>query len=289
MSSVPQSAGNAFRIGEIRCVPISDGDLAYDRSLLCEKDAARIAAMPEQVSVPYTALLVDMGARRILIDTGAGALAPSTGRLEKNLQLAGLQATDIDMVVLSHAHPDHIGGLALEDGTPRFPNARILMSQREYDAWHSTGLRTRLGSGSVCGSPELENLMGASVDRCLTPMRDRLEWLSDEEEIAPGVMAIDTPGHTPGHLSIQISSNGESLVYAGDVLLMRDQIVHPDWASAFDLDVPTLITTRRRLLDRSAADRSIVFHYHFGEAGRVNRRGTQFQWEPFQSGVMNTP
>lgn len=284
MSTVPQSTVNAFHIGEIRCIPISDGDLVYDRKFLCGKDPRQKAAMPEQVSVPYTALLVDTGELRILIDTGAGSLAPSTGHLEKNLQLAGFQATDIDVVVLSHAHPDHIGGLTLEDGTPRFSNARVLMSQREYDIWHSAGLRSRLGTGSVCGSPELENLMEVWVDRHLTPMRDRLEWLLDEQEIAPEVIAIDTPGHTPGHLSIQISSEGESLVYAGDVLIMEDQVVHPDWTSAFDLDVSTLLATRRRLLDRSAADRSIVFHYHFGESGRVDRRGTQFEWEPLHKG-----
>jgi glyoxylase-like metal-dependent hydrolase (beta-lactamase superfamily II) len=235
--------------------------------------------VPEQVLVPYTPLLVDTGSHRVLIDTGAGPLAPSTGHLEESLSRAGFRASDIDVVILSHAHPDHIGGLAREDGTARFPNARVLMSRREYDFWHSADLRSRLGSGAVYGSPELESLMGGWIERYLPLVRDRIEWLTDEAEIVPGIAAVDAPGHTPGHLGVAISSGTESLLFPGDALIMPNQVVHPDWTSIFDLDAQTLIATRRRLLDRAATDRSIVFNYHFGEAGCFGRRGTQFECE----------
>jgi len=279
MSPVSASAVGAIRVGDFRCYPISDGDHLYPRAALCGDDPERSMGLPEKVLVPYTPLLVDTGSHRILIDTGAGPLAPSTGHLEESLSRAGFQASDVDVVVVSHAHPDHIGGLAREDGTMRFPNARVLMSRREYDFWHSSDLRGRLGSGSVYGSPELETLMGVWIDRYFAPVRDRLEWLAGEAEIAPGIEAIDAPGHTPGHLGIAISSGTESLLFAGDVLIMPAQVVHPDWTSMFDLDAQQLISTRRRLLDRAATDRSIVFHYHFGEAGRFGRRGLQFEWE----------
>lgn len=274
MSPVP-----AIRVGDFRCYPISDGDLLYPRTALCGDDPERTIGVPEQVALPYTPLLVDTGSHRILIDTGAGALAPTTGHLEESLSRAGFTATGIDVVVLSHAHPDHIGGLALEDGTARFPNARVLMSRKEYDFWYSADLRSRLGTGSVYGNAELESLMGGWIDRYLSPVRDRLEWLAGEAEIAPGIAAVDAPGHTPGHLAVAISSGTESLLFAGDLLMMPDQVVHPDWTSIFDLDAQKLIATRRRLLDRAATDRSIVFHYHFGEAGRFLRRGLQFEWE----------
>ena len=154
------------------------------------------------------------------------------------------------------------------------------MSRKEYDFWYSDDLRNRLGSGSLYGSAELETLMRGWIDRYLPVVRERLEWLADEAEIVPGIAAVDTPGHTPGHLGVAISSGTESMLFAGDVLIMPSQVVHPDWTSMFDLDAQTLIATRRRLLDRAATDRSIVFHYHFGEAGRFGRRGSQFEWEP---------
>jgi glyoxylase-like metal-dependent hydrolase (beta-lactamase superfamily II) len=153
------------------------------------------------------------------------------------------------------------------------------MSRREYDFWHSADLRSRLGSGSLYGSPELENLMATWVDRYLTPVRDRLEWLADEDEVAPGIEVIYAPGHTPGHIGIGVTSGADSLLYAGDLLVMSNQVAEPNWTTIFDLDAQQIVATRRRLLDRAATDRSIVFHYHFGEAGRFGRRGTQYAWE----------
>ena len=279
MSPDRENSIGAICVGDIKCYPIPDGDHFYPRTALCGEDPERTMGLPEQVLVPYTPMLVDTGSQRILIDTGAGPMASSTGHLEESLARAGFEVSDIDVVVLSHLHPDHIGGLALEDGTLRFPNARVLMSGREYDFWHSADLRNRLGTGSVYGAPELENLVGGWIDKYLPPVRDRLEWLADGSEIAPGIEAIDAPGHTPGHLAISISSESESLLYAGDVLLLQNQVVHPDWTSIFDLDALGLISTRHRLLDCAATDRSIVFHYHFGDAGRFVRRGPQFAWE----------
>jgi glyoxylase-like metal-dependent hydrolase (beta-lactamase superfamily II) len=202
--------------------------------------------------VPYTPLLVDTGTHRILIDTGAGPLAPSTGHLEESLSRAGFQASDIDVVVLSHAHPDHIGGLAREDGTIRFPNARVLMSQREYDFWHSVDLRSRLGSGSVYRSPELESLMGGWIDRYLPPVRDRLEWLAGEAEIALGIVAIDAPGHTPGHLAIAISSGYRVAVVCG----RRIAYAEPGCPSGLDLDIRSGCTEAHRNAPPVARSRS---------------------------------
>ncbi len=279
MSPDGANLAGAICVGDFRCYPIPDGDHLYPRSALCGDDPEQTIGLPEQVLVPYTPLLVDTGAHRILIDTGAGPMAPSTGFLEESLARAGFNVGDIDVVVLSHLHPDHIGGLALEDGTLRFHNARVLMSRREYDFWHSADLRARLGTGSVYGIPEVENLMSGWIDKYLPPVRDRLEWITGGSEIAPGIEAIDAPGHTPGHLGVAISSQTESLLYAGDLLLMQNQVLRPDWTSKFDLEAQKLIATRHRLLDRAATDRSIVFHYHFGDAGRFGRRGTQFAWE----------
>lgn len=266
-------------IGAFRCYPIADGDLLYPRATLAGQDLERVAAFPEQVAVPYTPLLVDTGTHRVLIDTGAGPLAPSAGFVETSLQRAGYQTADVDTVVISHAHPDHIGGLLREDGSARFPNARILISEKEYDFWHSAELQSRLGSGGMYGDVHLEQVMKAWVERYLTPLRERLEWVVDEAEIAPGLVAMHTPGHTPGHMAIAISCGSNSMVYAADALVVAGQVSAPSWTTMFDLDPQTLIATRKKLLDRCATDQSIMFHYHFGGVGVVRRKGGQMEWE----------
>ncbi|MGA7317009.1 MAG: MBL fold metallo-hydrolase [Silvibacterium sp.] len=115
MSLDPESSVGAICVGDIKCYPIPDGNHLYPRTALCGDDPERAIGLLEQILVPYTPLLVDTGAQRILIDSGAGPMAPSTGHLEESLSRAGFHVSDIDVVVLSHLHPDHIGGLALED------------------------------------------------------------------------------------------------------------------------------------------------------------------------------
>jgi glyoxylase-like metal-dependent hydrolase (beta-lactamase superfamily II) len=140
-------------------------------------------------------------------------------------------------------------------------------------------LRSKMGSGSIYGDAQLETLMTTWIERYLTPLRDPLEWVSNETEIAPGLIAIDAPGHTPGHVAIAIWSGSNSLVYAADSLILPAQVAAPSWTTLFDLDPQTLIATRERLLDRCATDRSVMFHYHFGGVGAVRRRGAHMVWE----------
>ena len=235
---------------------------------------------PETLVVPYTPLLVVSGGLRILIDTGAGPLAPTTGRLGTSLANAGFQPDEIDLVVLSHAHPDHIGGLLADDGAVMFPNARFVMSRREYDLWHSTEMRNGLGTGAIFGNPHIEELMSAWVARYLTPMVHRMEWVDSELEIAPGITVFPAAGHTPAHCGVAISSGSETLLYAADAFGMPEHIAHPEWTSSFDLDRPQTVATRKRLLDRAATEHCRVYDYHFSRVGAVMRHGTGFAWEP---------
>jgi glyoxylase-like metal-dependent hydrolase (beta-lactamase superfamily II) len=199
--------------------------------------------------------------------------------MRASLQRAGFQTSDIDTGVLSHGHPDHIGGLLAEDGSVMFPNARILMSRREFDLWHESALRQRLGSGAVYGNPHMEEIMVAWIDRYLIPISDRLEWVEAESEIAPGITLFAAPGHTPFHLGVSIASGSETLLYAGDAFALPEHVAHPEWTSSFDLDRTQTVATRGKLLDRAASDHSRVFHYHFAHVGAVTRRGNGFEWE----------
>jgi len=284
MTPANAPASESFRVGEFVCSPVPDGERVYPRSAAfgADADPTVVAQYPDHFAVPYTPLLVSTGEHRVLLDTGAGPLAPATGRLQASLAKADCRPDEIDLVVLSHAHPDHIGGLIAEDGSLVFPNARIVTGRREYEFWHSSELRNRLGSGTVYGDPGLENLMGAWVDRYLPPIRDRLELESPngEREVIPGVTLFDAPGHTPGQLGAAIHSGGETLLYTADAFAMAEYIAHPDWAFPFDLDRETAAATRRGLLDRAAADHCLVFHYHFARFGAVIRHGAGFCWEP---------
>ncbi len=274
-----------FHVGEMVCYPIPDGDFVYPRAaaLPPEMEPAAMEAFPATFVVPYTPLLVVSGDLRILLDTGAGPLAPTTGRLRASLNRAGYQPDEIDLVVLSHGHPDHIGGLLAEDGAPVFPQARLLMSHSEYDLWHSGEMRNRLGTGAVYGSPHIEDLMRDWVDRYLTPLGDRMEWVEPGCELVPGIALFPARGHTPDHFGVAISSGADSLLYTADAFTMPEQIAHPEWTSAFDLDRPLTVVTRKRLLDRAATERSRVYHYHFSQVGAVVRHGTGFAWEHQES------
>ena len=281
MSTVSARVAQPFHVGEFVCHPVPDGEFVYPRAALLPPEAndTIVTSFPEKLAVPYTPLLVVAGQRRILIDTGAGPLAPSTGGMRASLQRAGFQTTDIDFVVLSHAHADHVGGLLAEDGSVMFPNARILMRRGEYDFWQSAELRQRLGSGAVYGNPEIENVIRIWVDRYLVPVRDRLQWVEAESEIVPGVTAFAAPGHTPFQLGVAVASGSETLLYTGDAFALPEHVAHPEWTSSFDLNRAQTVTTRGRLLDRAATGHSRVFHYHFAHVGHVVRHGAGFAWE----------
>jgi glyoxylase-like metal-dependent hydrolase (beta-lactamase superfamily II) len=165
------------------------------------------------------------------------------------------------------------------------------MPRQDYEFWHKEGTRRLIEAGSLYRIPRMNLVIAGFIERCLPPVRDRLEWLDDGREVVPGISAFPSPGHTPGHMCIAVASTGESLIFSGDVLIVPEQVAQPEWTSAFDLDRPQLVETRRRLFDRAAADRSILYGYHMQRPGRVVRRGAAYEWEPSTSpsGLQWTP
>jgi glyoxylase-like metal-dependent hydrolase (beta-lactamase superfamily II) len=198
----------------------------------------------------------------VLFDTGLGQ---GFSQLMPTLELIGVSPADITTVVLSHFHPDHIGGVA-PDGAVAFPNAQYVFGQVEWDFLNSGGNEGALGT--------------------LQPVVDagQMAYYADGDEIAPGIIAVAAPGHTPGHTGFIISS--------GDQVLMNtvDAIVHPvlsvqrpEWHFGFDSDPEQAISTRRNLLDRVASDNLLIFGYHFPfpGIGVIAAEGDSWRFTPF--------
>ncbi len=153
---------------------------------------------------------MNTGDKLVLIDTGMGfrkVYGPRSGRLLANLRAAGIDPVSIDVVALSHAHPDHVWGLVGEDGMPNFPNAQIYISQLDLEFWTDE---------AKLSDPALGRYIGPIRDTLL-PLRERIVFLNNGKDVVPGMQALSTPGHTVGHTSFVVNSQGNSIVYIGDL------------------------------------------------------------------------
>ena len=210
-------------------------------------------------NVPYGCLLIRTATDTVLVDTGMGdyehPLGGRGGKLEAALAAEGVAPEDVSVLVITHAHVDHIGGLA-KDESPRFPAARHVMSRIERE-WSA-------GRGDPVGDAQLPPLEQAGV----------LELVDAPAEAVPGVRLVRAPGHTPGHLAVEIP--GE-LLFLADAIVDPRHVEHPEWAMAFDEDQETVVRTRRELLGRAADEGLTVTASHLREAGRVERTAEGFR------------
>jgi glyoxylase-like metal-dependent hydrolase (beta-lactamase superfamily II) len=274
----------SFSVGDIQCIAINDGTFSYPPDWFfsnvpqeqLESSLRDHNLSLTQVVSPYTCLVIKAGQHKALVDTGADGLAPTTGDLLKHLKAEGITPEEITTVVLTHAHPDHIGGVLDTSGKPAFPNARYVMSKTEWDFWTSTpDLRsTRMDD-------HVKELLVNCALKNLPPLKACTELLEAEKEIVPGVRAIPAPGHTPGHIALVISSAKEQLLHMADTVLHPMHLEHPAWRTIFDLNQDDAATTRRRLLDRAAVDKVSVLAYHFPfpSLGHVTSTGSAWRWE----------
>jgi glyoxylase-like metal-dependent hydrolase (beta-lactamase superfamily II) len=279
------TATQRFSVGSIQCIAIHDGTFAYPPGWLFSnvppeqvEASLREHNLPTaHVETPYTCLLVKTGTRKVLIDTGADGLAPTTGNLLQNLQSEGIAAKDITDVVLTHGHPDHIGGVLDASGQPAFPNAQYMISKTEWDFWNDP---------NVLRDSAMDNHMKQMLVGCaqknLAPLKARIGLIGGEKEIAPGIQVMPASGHTPGHMAVLIASDQAQLLHISDAVLHPLVMENPSWRNVFDLDPEDAASTRKRLLDRAAADKAEVLAYHFPGfgIGRVVSKGHAWKWEP---------
>lgn len=264
---------HSLNIEHFHCIMIRDGAftrpsntffLNADEAILKEALEADGNTL-EAVASYFHPLYIDTGKNRVLIDTGVGPSEdPSRGTLFKNMSLAGIQPENIDTVIITHQHGDHIGGNTNADGRPAFPNARYFISRVEWE--HYTNHLAALGENA------------AFLRKNLIDLQDRLTLVDWDSEIVPGIVALNTIGHSHGHMALMISTK---LLHIGDAFHQPRHFTFPDWSPKFDALPELTPGVRRRLIEKIAAENLLVFGFHMPETGfgRLVQSSRGWRWE----------
>jgi glyoxylase-like metal-dependent hydrolase (beta-lactamase superfamily II) len=274
-----------FSLGQFQLTVVSDGTIAFPAEALwpeatkAERDAVLAADFQptDKSTLQVNVLAVNTGDRLVLIDAGSrGKIKPqpTAGRLLQNLAAAEIKPEEVDTVLITHAHPDHLWGVADATDTERtFPNAEYVIGEAELDFWMQP--QHPLENHARWGGIYRQNM------KTVAAIKHRIRTVKPDGEVVPGITAIATPGHTPGHTSLQIASGSNQILCTADVVGNRAvAFQHPDWRGGFDLDLDQGAKTRRAFLDRCASEKVMVSSYHlpFPGIGHVVRAGTAFNW-----------
>ncbi|MRU16497.1 MBL fold metallo-hydrolase [Roseovarius sp. A21] len=273
-----------FSVGDARVTIVSDGYFRLPTSGLgVNADPEEVQAFlkrhflsPELGYSHTNHLYVEVGDAKVLVDVGSGnRFMENAGKLMGNLEAAGIDPYGITHVVITHAHPDHIWGIRDGFDEAIIPDAEYLMGQAEHDYWMQDGLVERVPA------EDQQFVLGAvnSIEV------DGAEWtlVQGGHEVVPGLTMIDTPGHTPGHMSLRVDSGDQTLIALGDSMSHAyTNFAHPEWYNGFDSDGDQTVATRKRLLDMCAEDRIAILGYHFPfpGVGHVQRDGDTYRFVP---------
>jgi glyoxylase-like metal-dependent hydrolase (beta-lactamase superfamily II) len=290
-----------FRIGNIDCYAVSEGSFSYSppqfpppKTLLFKnapggelnKTLRKYNIEPDNWpywTSDYTCLVIKTEEETLLVDTGMNDRASGCGKLVPNLQTIGIKPEDINKILITHGHPDHINGITQDDGKLVFPHANYLMGRREYQFWIE-------GEAKSVLDPHMGEIMLGFVKRNLEPVRDRIDIIEEGEEVIPGVSVMLAPGHTPGHLVVQIESQNEKFLYFVDALLHPIHCEHPEWCAVVDFDMELTIESRRKLLAMAANEKILTMSYHFDfpGLGYVKEKEDAWIWEGIKTKQNNT-
>jgi glyoxylase-like metal-dependent hydrolase (beta-lactamase superfamily II) len=270
------------RVGTCCVTALSDGSIELPAAALAGIDEAgrdaiyHAAGRRSPFFSAINGFLLQWQDRTVLIDTGAGAfMGPSLGRLRANLGAAGESPTAVDHVLLTHMHPDHIGGLVGDDQVPSFPRATLMVDQTEFEFWSD--------DRNLEATPETVRDSFAIVRRNVAPYRVRTTPFRGSSVILPGLEAVALPGHTPGHTGYLLSDGGEKLLIWGDIVHAPEvQCARPDVTMVFDFDPEQAARSRRHILERAVVEDLAIagMHISFPGFSRVVRNGDVYRLQP---------
>jgi glyoxylase-like metal-dependent hydrolase (beta-lactamase superfamily II) len=272
-----------YKIGSFEVMPILDGIRSFplpptfvaNADIEDVQTALSEAMRPEGIiENPFTPTLIRTSDKLVLIDTGNGPQdgASPVGHLVENMRQTGMPPEQVDLVIISHFHPDHIAGLKTADGEAMFPNAEVAVPEREMAFWLDEAKESRAAEGRRPNFALARRMFGDDVLSVRT--------YDDGDEITPGITAVAAYGHSPGHMAFRIESDAQQLLLLSDAAHLPFLFVrNPDWALMFDMDPETARESRRRLLEEAATDHVLVAGYHWGfpNVGHIRRTGDGYE------------
>jgi glyoxylase-like metal-dependent hydrolase (beta-lactamase superfamily II) len=275
-----------LKVGDLEVTALYDGTGVFDQHWLNGTKATMDGVVKALREDPHTLDVVDMGflvntgKQLILVDAGAGTWwgGGALGRLAGNLRSAGYTPEEVDLVLLTHLHSDHVGGLTTQDGNRIFPNAEVYVAKAESDFWLSPEIAAKALKDA---QPFFQ-----SAQAIAAPYIRAGKWhtFNGSESIVDGMQLVPLPGHTPGHTGYEFSSKGQKILFWGDIVhAQRVQLQHPEVTAIFDIDPTAAAATRNQLLVRLARENVLIATPHtslFPALGRLHKEGSGYSWVP---------
>jgi glyoxylase-like metal-dependent hydrolase (beta-lactamase superfamily II) len=290
LGAAPSHHGQApgfyrLQVGDLEVMALYDGTGVFDPRWLNGTKATMDGVVkalhedPHMLDVADTGFLVSTGKQLILVDVGAGTWwgGAAFGRLVGSLRSAGYTPEEINVVLVTHLHPDHVGGLTTQDGKRVFPNADVYVAKTESDFWLSPEIAAK--------APKDAQPFFQSAQAIAAPYIKAGKWhtFSGTETIVDSMQLVPLPGHTPGHTGYEFSSKGQKILFWGDIIhALRVQLQHPEVTAIFDIDPTAAAAARNQLLPKLAREDVLIAgpHMNFPALGRLHQDGSGYSWAP---------